>query len=164
MEDLKLTELTEKDIPLISKLASVTWNQHYPSIIGQQQVDYMLSLMYSQQSLLQQMKQKGHLFFAVELRTKPVGFISVHDEENNNWFLNKFYIDQAKAARGLGSHAFELLLKKLNPETITLTVNRKNYKSINFYFKNGFVIDDVKDFDIGEGYVMEDFIMKWKKK
>jgi ribosomal protein S18 acetylase RimI-like enzyme len=44
--------------------------------------------------------------------------------------------------------------------SITLTVNRQNYKAINFYFKNGFTIDHIANFDIGKGYVMEDFVMK----
>jgi ribosomal protein S18 acetylase RimI-like enzyme len=46
-----------------------------------------------------------------------------------------------------------------NPKTIRLTVNRQNYKSINFYFKNGFKIERVEDFDIGSGFWMNDFIM-----
>jgi hypothetical protein len=38
-------------------------------------------------------------------------------------------------------------------------VNRQNYKAINFYFKLGFKIQTVADFDIGNGYVMNDFVM-----
>ncbi|MGZ3919522.1 MAG: GNAT family N-acetyltransferase [Bacteroidia bacterium] len=163
MQDLKLIQLTEKDIPVITKLAAITWNQHYPSIIGQQQVDYMLELMYSEKSLAQQMNEKGDLFFAITVENEKIGFISVNEVKPSHWFLNKFYIDQTKAAAGLGSKAFEKLVETINPQSFTLTVNRKNFKSINFYFKNGFWISEVKDFDIGEGYVMEDFIMKWEK-
>ncbi|MBA3665836.1 MAG: GNAT family N-acetyltransferase [Bacteroidetes bacterium] len=164
MEDLRLIELSKKDIPLVSELAHTIWNQHYPSIIGQQQVDYMLKRMYSSESIEEQMEKKGHLFFLIRFNHQPTGFVSVHEEKPGHWFLNKFYIDQRKAATGLGTRAFELLLKKIVPEEITLTVNRKNFKSINFYFKNGFRIEEVKDFDIGQGYLMEDFIMKRKKK
>ena len=39
----------------------------------------------------------------------------------------------------------------------------QNYKSINFYFKNGFVIERVADFDIGNNFVMNDFVMIWKR-
>jgi len=48
--------------------------------------------------------------------------------------------------------------------TIRLTVNRSNYKTINFYFKFGFIIEEVKDFDIGNNYYMNDFIMIYKRK
>ena len=47
----------------------------------------------------------------------------------------------------------------LQIKTIRLTVNRKNHIAINYYFKNGFMIEEVKDFDIGDGYEMNDFVM-----
>jgi ribosomal protein S18 acetylase RimI-like enzyme len=47
----------------------------------------------------------------------------------------------------------------LQPKSITLSVNRQNFKSINFYFKNGFKIKSVEDFDIGNDYEMNDFVM-----
>lgn len=163
MGDIKLTKLDEKDIPLVADLARITWNQHYPSIIGQEQVDYMLNLMYRATALRHQMNEKGDVFYAINKEGKAIGFISVRREEKDNWFLNKFYIDQEKASKGIGTRAFRQLLELLSPDNVTLTVNRKNYKSINFYFKNGFTIEEVKDFDIGNGFVMEDFIMKWKR-
>ena len=46
---------------------------------------------------------------------------------------------------------------------VRLTVNRKNFKAINFYFKQGFIIEEVKDFDIGNNYEMNDFIMLYKR-
>jgi hypothetical protein len=86
----------------------------------------------------------------------------VNNVDGDEWFLNKFYIDQTLSAKGMGSRAFHLLMDKLQPSKVTLTVNRKNYKSINFYFKNDFMIHEVKDFDIGNGYFMEDFVMVWQ--
>jgi ribosomal protein S18 acetylase RimI-like enzyme len=43
--------------------------------------------------------------------------------------------------------------------SMKLTVNRKNVQAINFYFSQGFRIDHAEDFDIGSGYVMNDFVM-----
>jgi len=42
---------------------------------------------------------------------------------------------------------------------LRLQVNRQNYKAVNFYFKMGFIIESVGDFDIGGGYFMNDFVM-----
>jgi len=162
--DLKLIPAQEKDIPEIAELAAVIWNQHYPSIISRDQIDYMLKMMYSAESLSEQISKKRHLFYFIQKDKKNSGFISVVKESGNDWFLNKFYIDQTTASTGIGTKAFQLLLNEITPEKITLTVNRKNFKSINFYFKNGFTIQEVKDFDIGNGYLMEDFIMVWKSK
>ena len=163
MQDLKLIAATKQDIEAIAALAKIVWNQHYPAIISRQQIDYMLQRMYRSESLAAQMDE-NHLFYFVNANQANIGFISVHNETGNNWFMNKFYIDQAVAAKGIGGKAFEALKEKLDPEKITLTVNRQNYKSINFYFKNGFKIEQVADFDIGNGYVMNDFVMVWEKR
>jgi len=164
MQDIKLMPASPKDIQGISALAKIVWNQHYPSIINQKQIDYMLDRMYSAVSLEEQLTIKGHLFFLILQNETAVGFISVKKEEENNWFMNKFYINQEVASKGIGVKAFEALQKIIIPSKITLTVNRQNFKSINFYFKNGFKIEQVADFDIGSGYVMNDFVMTWNSK
>jgi len=161
MQPLQLIEAKESDIPEIGALASLIWNQHYPAIISQTQIDYMLNMMYSEESLKEQMNLKKQLFYLIKAANRYIGFLSVHHEKDETWFMNKFYIHQQEAAKGIGSIIFKLLLEKINPKKITLTVNRQNFKSINFYFKNGFVIERVADFDIGNGYVMNDFVMVW---
>lgn len=157
-----LTPATISDIPLIYKLAVKIWNHHYVPIVGQAQVDYMLAKIYSSEDLTQQMTEKGHSFFLIEWEGSTIGFISVSG--GSDMFIHKFYIDQDVQRRGLGAEVFQKLIN-LFPvvKTFTLTVNRSNYKSINFYFKLGFKIDHIDDFDIGQGYFMNDFIMKWKK-
>ena len=157
MIHLKLAE--EKDLTTITKLAQIVWNDHYVSIIGQQQVDYMLNKMYNHESLLEQLNHQKHQFFLIEKDNDILGFISVSSENGNDYFLNKYYIHQQKSNSGIGTDALNLLIEKINPKSLTLTVNRQNYKSINFYFKNQFKIDRVEDFDIGDGYVMNDFVM-----
>jgi GNAT superfamily N-acetyltransferase len=161
---LKLKAATVEELDLISELADKIWNAHYVPIIGQAQVDYMLNRMYSRQSLEEQLTQKKHSFYLVALEEDIPGFVSLHREQNNDWFLNKFYILPHKAARGLGTQVLEALKELLQPDKITLTVNRQNYKSVNFYFKNNFKISHVADFDIGDGYVMNDFVMVWERK
>lgn len=164
MPSVKLIPATTKDIPSIAELAKIIWNQHYPAIIGQKQVNYMLRLMFSAQSLREQFEIKKHQFYLIQYQSKKIGFISVASEKPNELFLNKFYIHQQKASKGIGSKSFLELVHLLQPKKMTLTVNRQNFKSINFYFKLGFKIEKVADFDIGNNYVMNDFVMVWKKK
>ena len=42
---------------------------------------------------------------------------------------------------------------------ISLTVNRRNIKAINFYFKAGYQIRSAVDISIGRGFTLNDFIM-----
>ncbi len=160
---INLVKADIADAALIENLASTIWHEYYPSIITVEQIDYMLKKMYSTESLIEQMTVKKDTFYLVLVNHTPQGFISITNTDEKNYFLNKFYMIQNSAAKGKGTRAFKQLLSILQPDKITLTVNRQNYKSINFYFKNGFVIERVADFDIGNNFVMNDFVMIWKR-
>jgi GNAT superfamily N-acetyltransferase len=77
------------------------------------------------------------------------------------YYLHKYYIDVSKHRKGIGTAFFNYLLTQLDTSLpIRLQVNRKNFKAVNFYFKMGFFIESVGDFDIGGGFYMNDFVMK----
>ncbi|MDN4165796.1 GNAT family N-acetyltransferase [Cytophagales bacterium LB-30] len=160
---LSLRSASQADIPQIHALAVRIWNAHYPAIIGQQQVDYMLGKMYSPAALAQQMEE-GQTFYLVIEDDQAIGYVAINAQGEKAYFLNKFYVDSQKQSKGIGSRVLQMLLAQYpNWETLRLTVNRQNYTAINFYFKNGFVIEKVIDMPIGEGYVMDDFQMIKRK-
>jgi ribosomal protein S18 acetylase RimI-like enzyme len=150
-----ISKVNSNDLVQIQSMAQVIWNHHYPEIIGQDQVDYMLNRMYDLESLKQQLEQ-GHVFFNAE----NLGFISVQPMEDG-WFLNKLYVMPNLQRSGVGRALLDFVIIEFDIKTLRLQVNRQNYKAINFYFKYGFIIEKVADFDIGDGYQMNDFIMVW---
>ncbi len=150
----------ETDFKTIYSLASDIWNAHYVSIIGQQQVNYMLENIYNDKSLLEQLTVKKHIFYLIKDNDATQGFVSISSDNASTIFIHKLYINQTTANKGLGTIVLNLLIEKFKPKSFELTVNRQNYKSVNFYFKNGFKIERIADFDIGNGYVMNDFVMK----
>lgn len=156
---LKLIPATTADIQTIHDIAQRVWSEHYvPNIITQDQMDYMMEWMYSAASLAKQMAE-GARFFMMNYNGQTVGYISINDN-NGDLFLNKFYIDTDYQRLNLGSQALNMALAKFPyAKTISLQVNRKNFKAVNFYFKNGFSIDRAEDFDIGNNYLMEDYVM-----
>lgn len=161
----ELKHATPDDFKRIEELAIEIWNKHYVPVIGQQQVDYMLSSIYNYESLLQQTEKKGHQFYLIRQQDDTIGFVSISEESPGNWWIHKFYILNSVQGKGIGADVFELLKQEIkDPATIRLTVNRQNYKSINFYFKLGFKIEEVADFNIGNGYFMNDFVMRWQGK
>ena len=152
------------DASLIQRLAESIWWKHYPSIIGEEQVRFMLNKMYNLENIEKQISKEEQQYFILENDAQDLGFISIELREKSEAFINKFYILQDQQRKGSGAFAFKLLLKQF-PEIncIRLQVNRQNYQAINFYFKHGFIIEEVADFEIGDGYFMNDFIMKWNK-
>lgn len=156
---LKLIPATPADNQTIHDIAERVWSKHYiPNIITQAQMDYMMEWMYSADSLAKQMAE-GARFFMLNYKGDTVGYISINDT-NGDLFLNKFYIDTEYQRLSLGSNALALALAEFPAaKTMRLQVNRKNFKAINFYFKNGFTIEKAEDFDIGNNYLMEDYVM-----
>jgi ribosomal protein S18 acetylase RimI-like enzyme len=151
--------------PLIHSLATSIWWKHYPAIIGEEQVKYMLGKMYSLEALEHQIKTGAQQFFLLMEDDLPLGFISYEEKHNDEGFIHKFYILDNKQRKGCGTAAFNLLLAEFpDADTIRLQVNRQNYQAINFYFKVGFSIEEVADFNIGDGYFMNDFILQWQRK
>ncbi len=159
---ITLKEAGVHQIETISALAKEIWFDYYPAIISHNQIEYMLNKMYSRKALEEQMLGNKDCFLLIELENKPVGFISFNEKISGEHFINKFYVKQSLAKKGIGTFVFNKFLVSFNPNIIRLTVNRQNYKAINFYFKNGFTIEQTADFDIGGGYFMNDFIMIWR--
>lgn len=157
---VNLIKAKESDLQTIAELAKIIWNDHYVPIIGQAQVDYMLTNIYNLNSLKDQISTKKHQFYLIENGGKEIGFLSVSSENSFDYFLHKFYISGNDCNKGTGTLVLDELVKLIKPKSLRLTVNRQNFKSINFYFKNGFKIESVEDFDIGNGFHMNDFVMK----
>lgn len=162
-DNIRLIPANIKDIPTIQSLANEVWWKHYPPIIGYKQVSYMLNKFYSEEGLKKQMLELNHVFYLIREKNKDIGFVSLEHKGRKKYFIHKFYILNNKSKKGIGTKVFKKLIKDITPKEIRLTVNRQNYKAINFYFKNGFVIEKVEDFDIGNGFYMNDFVMVWKK-
>ena len=155
---LKFKNATINDIPLISQLADKIWKEHYPSIISQDQINYMLQSRYSQEAIAAGI-ERGEKYFIAYCNEKAVAYASIEWLEDF-YYLHKFYIDVSNHRRGFGKQLFDYLLSQIGTSMpIKLQVNRENIKALNFYFKVGFEIESATDFDIGEGYYMNDFVM-----
>jgi diamine N-acetyltransferase len=159
--EIKLSAATLNDANAIAALANEIWYEHYPSIITNEQIAYMLDLMYAPNKLIEQMNS-GCVFTLAYANNELVGYVSAQLQNNTQLFIHKFYVH----AKVRGLKIGENLLKNLQTQyyshihNINLVVNRKNYKAINFYFKQGFKIINAFDNDIGGGFEMNDFEMQ----
>ena len=154
-----LVRATENDLLFINGLAREIWQATYVENLGQEQVDYMLNLFYSHDAMRKNMEQ-GHNFYIIKTEGKQIGYLDL-EQKQDNLFIHKFYIDNSIQKKGLGSEVMKEIISELaaEGEKLKLHVNRQNFKAINFYFKNGFIIESLGDFDIGGGYFMRDFVM-----
>lgn len=157
--NIAITKATEKDLEKIHQLAGEIWRKHYPGIISTEQINYMLDKMYSTTTLKNQF-DKGMQFYIVSYKESAMGYFAYSITEETNYFLHKIYIKPEYQGFGTGKTLLNYIFNLMTSESeLRLQVNRKNFKSINFYFKAGFIIENVLDTDIGQGYMMEDFVM-----
>jgi GNAT superfamily N-acetyltransferase len=161
---LSIRNAHTKDIPLIRKLCFQIWPQTYADIISQEQIDYMLDLMYSETSLKKQMTEESCKFILIYDDSEPAGFASYGETEPSVYKLHKIYILPNQQGKGTGKFSIDYIIteiKKDKAKALQLQVNRRN-KARYFYEKLGFTVIREFDFDIGSGFVMDDYLMELK--
>jgi GNAT superfamily N-acetyltransferase len=161
---LRLSEATPKDFHIIRSIAYATWPVTYGNILSSQQLEYMLGLFYSQEMLEKNFREKGHRFLLVHEGSETLGFASYehHYLQTNVTRLHKLYVlpeAQGKQAGALLLSEVEQLARTANSKAVSLNVNKFN-KAYSFYLKKGFVVVGEIDLPIGDGYLMEDYVME----
>ena len=152
------------DIKLIKELAYTTWPAAYGKLLAPDQLTYMLQLIYSEDALINQMKNLQHQFIIVYENESAIGFASFSPKEENNaacFRLHKLYVLPGQQGKGTGKLMIDYIvdeIKKAGGTTLELNVKRDN-PALHFYHKLGFTIESEVDIDIGNGYFMRDYIM-----
>ncbi len=158
-----IRKATTEDIPLIRDLCFQVWPQTYASILSQDKIDYMLELMYSRDSLQKQMSNGSEFIFVYD-DEEPVGFAAYLPKGHNIYKLDKIYVLPSQQGKGTGRFVIDYIINEIKQRGATalqLQVNRDN-KAKSFYEKLGFIEIDFHDFDIGNGFFMNDYVMEKK--
>jgi ribosomal protein S18 acetylase RimI-like enzyme len=151
------------DLALVARLAHEIWHRHYPGIICVEQIDYMLARSYNPEALADYLtRAQAGLALAMHGET-AVGFVGWYPvEPPGTMKLDKLYVRPEHQRAGVGRALIEHVVVQARAaacRAVTLNVNRGNLESIRAYERCGFAISERGDFPIGNGYVMEDFIM-----
>ncbi|MFM7664188.1 MAG: GNAT family N-acetyltransferase [Bacteroidota bacterium] len=160
---LIIEEITSTELSLVHDLSHTIWPICYANIITEAQIEYMLEKMYSLPAL-ETAHNDGQRFLLAYLDSKPVGYagFEIGTPVEKNCKLHKLYVLPNLHGFGIGK---ELLMKTQNLaeaskcHSIFLQVNKKN-PAVQFYQKMGMYVREEAVFDIGNGFVMDDFIMQ----
>ena len=162
---MKIIEANTSQLPLIAQLAYAIWPVAYGEILSKEQLTYMLGKFYSLESLTDQLEKRNHVFLLIEENERFVGFASYESNiENHKTKIHKIYVLPETQGKGFGVqliNEIETRAKNLQNDILFLNVNRFN-KAQYFYKKLGFEIAFEEDIEIGNGYLMEDFVMEKK--
>jgi len=145
----------------IEKLANTIWREHYIPIVGKPQIDYMLDKFQSAKSIKKQIED-GFEYFIIFYNDIPVAYTAIK-QEADTLFLSKIYVlsDYRGEKIGKSSMLFiEEKAKTYNLLKIRLTVNKHNTNAIKAYEKLGFKNMRAIVQDIGNGFIMDDYLME----
>ncbi|MDX5346921.1 MAG: GNAT family N-acetyltransferase [Hymenobacteraceae bacterium] len=156
---------TPADFATIQQIAHNTWPHTCKDILSKEQIPYMLNWMYSFHALQEQVMQKGHQFLLAEEGGDAVGFTGyeLNYKGRPETKIHKIYMLPAAQGKGIGKalmDAVAAIARSNGNSTLTLNVNRYN-KAVTFYQRYGFTISGQVDIDIGNNYLMEDYIMQY---
>lgn len=158
---LIIRRATREDIPLISALAHEIWPPTYSQLMTHDKLEYMLDLIYSEESLRRQM-DNGHEFMLVSDGPHDTGFASIAETAPSAYKLHKIYVLPSQQGKGTGRFIIDHIVKEITwrgANALRLNVKRDN-PALHFYEKLGFAVIGEEDIDIGRGYFMEDYIME----
>ena len=160
----EIVRATEADLPAISELAGASSGARViPASSRPEQIDYMLARMYSLDVLRDEIRSQGIRYDQLLVDGKPVGFASYGPtSEPGVMKLHKLYLLPELHGRGLGSRLLQHVEREVRAgggRRLILSVNKRNAKAIAAYQRNGFVIADSVVTDIGNGFVMDDYLM-----
>lgn len=152
----------------LAEMARTIWNEYWPAIIGQAQVDYMVENFQSLRAIRGDMAEHAYEYWFLEAEedggSRIVGYTGGHEEpETNRYFISKIYLFAEERGRGFASKTirfYEDLCRERGLKAMYLTVNKHNELGARAYKGKGFETIDAVETDIGNGFIMDDFIME----
>jgi len=162
--EARLEAITEADFETLAQLGEKIWREHYSKIISMAQIMYMLSGRYAPDNLRSYLNADDRWLKLVKLGETAVGYCSYSiTAAPSEMKLEQLYLLEECRGKGLGfmmlSHV-EDQARKQGLKVLMLQVNKQNADSIAFYKKAGFTVREEAAFDIGNGYVMDDYVME----
>lgn len=161
---IEIIEASVEQLDTVQEIAQKTWPIAYKDVISSEQIEYMLKMMYSKSALVEQMNVKKHHFILAKKQNEVLGFASYEFDCNSigKTKLHKLYVLTETQGSGIGVKLVDFLsekAKKNHQSTIFLNVNKYN-SAQKFYKKIGFSVAYEEVIDIGNGFIMDDFVME----
>ena len=162
---IEFRKASEKDISLLQDLAKKSWNSAYVNILSKEQIEYMLKEMYSYLEISNQIQNPDYHYYIILNDDVAAGFIGFEFHyEKDTTKLHRIYLLEEFTGKGLGKKGLDFLKEKVSEtsdQRLILNVNKDN-PAKRMYESQGFQVFHEEIFDIGNGFVMDDYLMEFK--
>lgn len=157
---------SDEQVKELAKFACGIWNEYFPGIISQEQIDYMVDKFQSYKAMTDQIKHNQYHYYLVKVEDEKVGYIGLQNQPDR-LFLSKFYLKKEARGHHYATMMFDFVKEQAEKycyQAIYLTCNKQNKHSLEVYEKFGFQWIDSDETDIGNGYIMDDYIYEYRLK
>ena len=166
-----------EDQELLAGLAGEIWGEYWPERIGQAQTDYMIEQFQSLEAIQCQMASENYEYWFLVVDPSQsdspwkapdgraiVGFTGGHEEpQTNRYFISKIYLLASERGKHYASRVIQFytaLCVQRDLRAMYLTVNKYNEMGVRCYEAKGFKTIESVQTDIGQGFIMDDYIME----
>jgi ribosomal protein S18 acetylase RimI-like enzyme len=168
-DTVTLTPVTERDFAVLRQLAGTIWRQHYAGIVPGAQIEFMLAARFSDAALRKHVQAAGRWLELLRASGTPVGYCGYEladiDDDGSTpvtMKLGQLYVLESHRGMGLGRSMLrhvEDRARERGSGRLWLQVNKKNATAIRFYRSAGCEVVREAEFEIGSGFVMDDYVM-----
>lgn len=162
MTEVQILEVAPEQVDELAALAKIIWTEHFTPIIGADQTAYMIEKFQSAPAMRAQMANDGYHYYFFICDGERAGYTGIR-RDDGALFLSKIYVRKEFRRRGIASRGIAFLTdlcRKEGLKKIWLTVNKHNDGSIACYKALDFVVSHPLVTDIGNGFVMDDYVME----
>lgn len=159
----RIEPVSDADIPSLVALARDTWHRHYPAIISVAQIEYMLAERYHPDLIRSQLRLRGVWWDKLVTAEGLAAFAATESGARAGEIkIDKLYVGYQLRGRGFGAALLQHIDQRaidMGIQRLYLQVNKYNTSAIGAYRRSGFEITESARFDIGNGFVMDDYVM-----
>jgi Ala-tRNA(Pro) deacylase len=163
-EEVRLRKVVLEDLHLVRTMTEEVWRHSFSNILSEAQIDYMLSGLYSMESMREELEGGKVSYRFIWCEGKRAGFCAFGPTGRPGELkIHKLYVLPRYQRRGCGSRALRLIeasWKGSGGGSLVLLVNRRNEGAIRLYRKSGFAVRASQCTDIGGGFRMDDYLME----
>jgi ribosomal protein S18 acetylase RimI-like enzyme len=166
-KSITIRHATIADCEAISHVAAEIWWQHYPGIITDEQIAYMLNKGANVPALKLQMTDRSQIYWVAEQSGEIIAYsaYSLKTDGQESWvYVNKLYALVRTRGMGIGHKLLRIMVddaRQRGIATLRLNVNKYN-PTVAWYLQNGFTVRKEVVLPVGFGFVMDDFILELK--
>lgn len=146
----------------VADMADEIWHEYFPCILTDEQIDYMVDRFQSERAMREQVSEKGYEYALIVTDEGRVGYTGI-SVSGDKLFISKLYLKKEYRGKGYGTGAMRIIFdigRQRGSESVYLTVNKRNDRAIRSYTSNGFKTVQSIVTDIGDGFVMDDYVME----